>query len=451
MEFDVTELKAKAKKALAEASALAAPYKGKEMPADVADSINALVGKSDEYTAQIKLYEKLNSGIDHDDPIMNEAALSWRQAATESEGVVAYDSKSWRSVDVHGQTIRYCVPLAAEKKEYAHAFEAYLRKGYASMGSKDRKSITEGVDNSGGFFVPDDFILEIIKKTATMAKVRSLAKVRSTGRDLVKMPRVNYTTDDKYTSGVRITWTGETPSSSTAHRVTDPVSGEINIPINTAMASILVSLNQLEDSAFDTLSYVSDFMSEAYALGEEDSFINGNGVNRPMGILGQTSITAETPGIVLSGTNAVLTTSGDAHEGARLNDVYYGLPSQYRSNAVWLSDSPTLNLADDLVDAQDRPILRDLATSSMALAEPVTLKGRPYYVSEFMPTPATDSFSLLFGDFKSYEIFDRVGLSIKRFDELYSETNFVLMLARKRLGAYLTKPFAMRVLKLGTS
>src|SRR5690606_28354613 len=111
-------------------------------------------------------------------------------------------------------------------------------------------------DTAGGFLVPEDVQTEVIKKLATMAVIRRLARVIQTGRDLVTFPRVNYSTDDKYTSGVRFTWTGETPASSTAHRATEPVFGQIAIPVHTAMASLAISQNLLEDSMFNLSAYI---------------------------------------------------------------------------------------------------------------------------------------------------------------------------------------------------
>ncbi len=454
MALNIGKLKADRVKLLADATALAAPYSEAESyPPDLIEKVNALLGKADDLDVQIKTFDRLHgmTSEDNAEQEISPAAASWRQAGP-SEGNIPVDEKSWREEkNYRGIPVRYKVPLAVERagKDYVHSFEAYLRKGFSNLGAMDRKNLTETVDNSGGFYTPSEFLAMLIKRTPTGAHVRSLASVMNTSRDLVKIPRINYSTDDKYSSGVRFTWTGETPATSTTHRVTDQISGEITIPIHTAMASQLLNVQLLEDAAFDVWQMSADEFGTAFDLGEDDVFLTGNGVSKPMGILGQMTNTAESPTIVKSGTSSVLTTGGDAHEGVRLNNIYYNLPAQYRANARWMMNSQTMLLAENLVDLQDRPILHTLTNGSMQDGEINTIKGRPVVIDEFLADPGASSNSIIFGDFKGYLIFDRVGMSIKRYDELYAETNFVLMLARKRMGAYLWKPFMTRVLQLG--
>lgn len=457
MKLDVKGLKSNLARLQKQATDLAMPYNGAESyPPEIITQVNELLGKADDIKAQLDTFQRLGGYVEPEEADergdLSAAAASWR-AAGPGEGNVPVDSKSWREEkNYRGIPVRYLVPLQVEKagKAYEYAYESYLRKGFAGMGTADRKSLTEGVDTSGGYYVPADFIAQLIKRTPTGAQVRALASVNQTSRDLVKMPRLNYSTDNKYISGVRFTWTGETPATSTTHRVTDQISGEIDIPIHTAMASQLLSVNMLEDAAFDVWGMSAELFGQAFDLGEDDVFLTGNGVSKPLGILGITSDTTQTPGIVVSGTSAEFTTSGDAHTGVRLNNIYYDLPAQYRMNARWMANSASILKLENLVDGQKRPILQTLTSGSMVTGEPTTLKGKPIVVDEFLADPGASSFSLLFGDFKSYFIFDRVGLSIKRGDELYAETNFVLMLARKRMGGYLARPFAMRVMKLST-
>jgi len=44
-------------------------------------------------------------------------------------------------------------------------------------------------------------------------------------------------------------------------------------------------------------------------------------------------------------------------------------------------------------------------------------------------------------------VVDRVGLSIQRLDELYAETNQVLLLAKKRVGGQLVEAYRLSLLK----
>lgn len=439
------------------AKAEAAPWKGKEaeMPKEVSTRIENLLGEADQIKSRIDLAERIAGGED----FLNEpeptslAAASWRPSGP-TEGNAPIDSKSWRELKAETpfgvQTIRYHVPLAVQKKEYSPAFEAYIRKGYEFMGPNDRKTLTEGVDTAGGFLTPEDYQTELIRKMATNAVIRSLARRVTTGRDLVKWPRVNYTTDDKYTSGVRMTWTGEQPSSSTAHRVTDPVFGLLGIAVHTAMASMPLTNDLIEDAAFDVLGLSSDLMSEAFALGEDDVFLNGDGVNKPMGLL--TEVNTNGPAYVISGTSAAITTGADAHSAKRMLDLYYAVPAQYRRRATWVMNSLTQKEVENLVDAQKRPLIASLIAGSLAdLTEPERIKGKSIRVDEFTPDIAANSYPIIFGDFTGYTIVDRVGFTMQRLTEVYAETNLVVLLARKRVGGYCTEPYRLKVMKAGTS
>lgn len=450
--MDPTKLREQYAALITEAKRLGEPFKGKEaeMSQETMDQIAATLGKADEVKARLDLANRMAGA----EAFMGEPAhapvtmSSWRPTGPD-EGNAPVDVKAWRAVTlptIFGEReFRFHVPLAVQAKGYAPAFEGYLRKGYADLGPSDRKALSEGTDTSGGFLVPEDYQTELIKKIATNAMIRSLARVVQTGRDMAGWPRINYSTDDKYTSGVRLTWTGESPASATAHRVTEPVFGKINIPVHTAMASMPLTNDFLEDAVFDVLGYSQDLFAEAFALDEDNVFLNGTGANQPMGIL--TQVDGDGPASKVSGTSAAITTSGDAHSGKRVNDVYYALPAQYRRRGVWVANSGTVQALDDLVDGNKRPILQTLNNGSMMADEPQVLKGKRVIVDEFMPDIAANSYPLLFGDLSGYVVLDRVGLAIQRLTELYAETNMTLLLARKRVGGYCAESYRFKVLK----
>ena len=428
------------------AKAKATEWEGKEneMPQKVADEINRILGEADEVKVKLTLAQQLNEGSAFlEEPAGTKAAhLGWREAGP-GEGDVPVDPQAWREVEFETPTgrksLRFHVPLAVQAKGYASAFEGYLRKGFQDLGPNDRKTLTEGVDSAGGFLVPEDYHTELIKKVATNAIIRQYARVITTSRDLVKWPKVNYTTDDKYTSGVRLTWTGESPASATTHRVTDPVFGLITIPVHTAMASMPLSNDLLEDAAFDVIGMSSDLMAEAFALGEEDAFINGNGVARPMGIL--TQVDGDGPVSVVSGSASALTADG-------IVDLVYALPAQYERNARILMNKATEKAIRKLKDDNSNYLWPVWPQQGGFAAAPRELLGFPVMRDEFVPDITANDYPIIFGDLNGYFIVDRVGFSVQRLRELYAETNITLLLARKRVGGYVTQPWRLRVQKV---
>lgn len=453
---NINLLRENAKKALDKANALVAEMQGdpaKQTDAKLAE-VKAAQDEFDRLDALHKAAVQIESkGRDYvESGGMFRGSFGGFSPADEKAGDAETDAKGWREVEIdthYGkQAIRYFVPLSVEKagKGHKHAFEAFARRGTAALGPNDRKALNETTDADGGYLVSEQVQREIIKKVATLVYMRQLARVVTTSTSSVVWPKVDYTSDNKYTSPARMTWTGETPASSTAHRVTQPTFGELGIPIYTAMASLPISMNLIEDSAFDVIGVATEMLAEAFALGENDTFINGNGTSKPSGVL----LNAGTTGIPLtvSGTSAALTTTGDAHEGARLVNAYYATPSQYRGReAAWLMNSATLNAIDNMVDAQKRPLVRELTSASLGSAEPNTLKGKAIYTDEFMPDVAANAVPVVFGHFKGYAIVDRVGIGVRRLEENYAEVNMALLLARKRVGGALIEPWRLRGLK----
>lgn len=439
--MDIKALQEAYRAKIAEAKALSAG----DVTPEISEKINGLLGQADELKVNIDLARRMADAEGFAaQPMGTKAAHhGWREAGPD-EGMPAVDGDSWREVKAGGQTFRVQIPAAVAAKGYADAFEAYLRKGRSEMGPQDRKTLSAGSDSAGGFLIPEDFHLEIIKKTAAMATIRSNARVAQTSRDMAKWPKVTYTTDDKWTSGVRLTWTGETPASSTTHRVTDPVFGLITVPVHTAMASLPLTNDLLEDSAFDMIGIGSELLGEAFALGENDAFINGTGIGRPMGLLAEVG---DTDGLtsVASGGAATLTSNG-------LIDLAYALPPQYEANAKWFMNKGTEKAIRKLMGTTsgeyEWPVVSNVGGLGAAGS---SLLGFPIVREQFVGDVTTNGYPIIFGDMRGYLVLDRVGLSIQRLDELYAETNITVLLARRRVGGQIIAPHMLRVQKVATS
>ncbi|TXH55826.1 MAG: phage major capsid protein [Desulfurellales bacterium] len=458
--MELKDINAQIDKLMADATAIEKRWEGKADPMtkEDQDNLSAILGKVDEWQSQADLVKRKQKNASFmDDPQAKPVATSghWRNSAP-GEGDTDIDPLAWRSIKsqvvqvdpifgvpvVTEREVRYHVPLAVQVKGYNHAFESYLRKGVNDVGPQDRKTLTEGVDSAGGFLVPEDYQVELIKKIATMATIRNRARVATTGRDLAKWPKVNYTTDDKYTSGVRLTWTGEAPSSSTAHRVTDPQFGLYSIPVHTAMASFPMSNDLIEDSAFDILGISSDLLAEAFTLDENNAFINGSGVGRPMGML--TQVDGDGPASVVSGSGSTLTADG-------IIDLIYALPAQYEANAVTIMSKATEKVIRKLKDSQNNylwPVWPQVGNFGVS---PRELLGYPVFRDEFMPAIASNAYPVIHGDLRGYLVLDRVGLSIQRLtDSAYAELNLTGLLARKRVGGQTIEPWRLKAHKIST-
>jgi HK97 family phage major capsid protein len=331
---------------------------------------------------------------------------------------------------------------ATQKPTYKQSLEAYVR----AQGQMDflpvqaRKDLSEGVDSEGGFFVPEDFRAEIIKKLPTMATVRSRARVLTTSRDKASFPIEDYNTDDKYTSAVRMTWVDENPSSDSETDASDNDPGMLEIYVRTGMAGKKISNNLVEDSAFDIIAYIQELFVEAFGLGENDTFLNGSGIGRPYGLFN--SGNPQFPSTVNSGHASQVTADG-------LIDLFFGLPKQYRNSAIWMMNSQTAKATRKLKDAQNRYLWDAMSQGGLTTkGDQDQLLGKPVEIDEFCPDVAANAYPIAFGDFKGYYVLDRVGMSIQILREKYAERNQIKILARKRVGGQVGEKFRFRIQKV---
>lgn len=333
--------------------------------------------------------------------------------------------------------------------DYNKAFRQYMRTKNGMTPPIDAiRTLQEGSDGSGGFLVPEDMLDRIITKDPTPTRVAGRVTQITTGRDAITIPKVIYTTDDLYTTGMRITWTGEIPASSTAMRVTDPTFGQERIPIYTAMMSIPVTNDMVEDTDFPLISWLTGKFGETIDLLKDNMIINGNGQGQPTGILVAPG-TANNPKIVLSGSAGTIGTDGTA-----LISLAMSLPEQYDDNATFLFNKVNTGSAiAQLKDAQGR-FLWGLGYQDSGIAGGFlgkNLVGYETVLSGFMPNIGAANYPIIFGDLKGYYLVNRVGLSIQVLRELYAETNQILVLGRVRFGGLTVEPWRLFAYKSNNS
>lgn len=330
-------------------------------------------------------------------------------------------------------------------KDYKGAFRKYLRsKRDSDLSLAEMKLLQEGTDTAGGFLVPDDIQTRVIQKAATPTRVAGFVSRLQTSRDRIVFPKVNYATDDIYTSGIRVKWTGEVPSSATTHRVTDPLFAQVGIPIHTAMLSMPLTNDMIEDSAFPIVQWSADKFRETIDLLYDNMILNGTGQGQPAGILLNPGGTDQ-PAVVVSGDANLLKADG-------LINLTYALPEQYDENARLVFNKTNAGAAIALLkDSNNRYLFaRGITDDGLATGRPTQLLGYPFSYSGFMPNVAANAFPIIFGDFGGYFLVERVGFSIQVLREIYAETNQQLLLGRVRIGGQVAEDWRLKVQKVST-
>ena len=197
----------------------------------------------------------------------------------------------------------------------------------------------------------------------------------------------------------------------------------------------------LDDSAFDVEGWLAGRIADKFARAEAAAFINGDGVDKPTGILTHPAVdndvwTWGNIGYVPTGTDGGFG-SADA-----IIDLVYALGAQYRANAVFVMNSKTAGAVRKLKDADGRFLWSD----GLAAAEPARLLGYPVLIAEDMPDIASGADAIAFGDFGAgYTVAERPDLRILR--DPFSAKPHVLFYATKRVGGDVSDFAALKLLR----
>ncbi len=307
------------------------------------------------------------------------------------------------------------------------ASDAYRKNFWTAMRNKHPlpevvNALQIGTDSEGGYLVPDEYERTLVEALQEENVFRQLAHVIHTSSGDRKIPLV--------ASKGTASWIDEEG----AYLESDDAFGQISIGAYKLGTMIKVSEELLSDSVFDLAAYITSEFTRRIGAREEESFINGDGTGKPVGILNGT-------GGADVGVTAASSTALTADE---LIDLYYALRIPYRKKAVWLLNDATIQAIRKLKDGNGQYLWQP----SLVAGTPDTILGRPVVTSAYMPTASAGAKTVAFGDFSYYWIADREGRSFKRLDELFAATGQVGFRGSERVDGKLILPEAIKVLKM---
>jgi HK97 family phage major capsid protein len=317
----------------------------------------------------------------------------------------------------------------AESKAY---FD-YLRHGTrdepnahtAALTREEMKALTVGNDPTAGYLAPAEFAREIIKGEVEFSPLRSIARVRQTSRRSLQMPK------RRGTFGA--VWTAEAGMRSETEGLTY---GLEEFPTHELYALLDVSEQMMEDSEFVLEEELQAEFSEQFAVAEGTAFVTGNGVGKPEGILQN----AEVLSTVSGSASTIADASGQANG---LIDLYHDIKTGYALQGWWLLNRATLGEVRKLKDGQNNYIWQP----GLASGVPNTILGQPYLEVPDMPDVQANATPIVFGDLRrAYTIVDRISLSILRDPFTQATSGNIRFIARRRVGAQVVLPEAIRKL-----
>lgn len=310
--------------------------------------------------------------------------------------------------------------------EYTSAFEAHMRKGDVQA------ALNKGAADEGGYLTPTEWDRTITDKLRDESPMRQLAQVQSTSKaGWKKLFNLG---------GTGSGWVGETDA---RPETATPTLAELGFGHGEIYANPAATQQLLDDSEISIEAWLAGEAQAEFTEQEGAAFINGNGVNKPAGIL--TYVTgganaAKHPfgaiPVVNSGAAADITSDS-------VLDLIYGLPKKYRQNARFLTNNLTIAKLRKLKDGQGNYLWQPSAQAG----QPATLHGYGIAEDENMPDVAANALPIMFGDYKrGYLIIDRVGVRVLR--DPYTKKPYVLFYTTKRVGGGVQNPECLRALQV---
>ena len=334
-------------------------------------------------------------------------------------------------------------PKAGQKKaparptataEYNDAFWNMMR-GNNTMEIRDALSV--GVDQNGGYTVPDEFERRLIEGLEENNVFRRIAHTMRTQSGTRTIPIA--------TDAGAASWIEEGAAIQES---------DLSFSVETLSAyklgcMIKVSNELLHDSAFDIAAHIAHRFGVRFGNAEEDAFLNGTGPSQNP----QTTPSMPT-GILTSVTASAGNTTANAQtvHFDNIYKLYYSLKSPYRRKASFLCHETLLLQLMLIKDKNDNYIWKP----GLEVGKPDTILGRPIHTSSYMPaitgnaTTDKNKKVLLFGDFSYYWIADRQNRTLRRLNELYAVTDQVGFIGTQRVDGKLILPEAVQVMALGS-
>ena len=313
-------------------------------------------------------------------------------------------------------------PGKPEKK--GTASDEYRKAMFTAIRTKFRdvsNVLQEGIDEAGGYLVPDEYDRRLIDVLDEENVLRGLATtIRTSGERKINIAATK----------PAALWVEE----GGALTFGDATFDQKLLDAHKLHVAIKITEELLADNAFQLEDYIIAQFGKAIANAEEDAFLNGDGEGKPTGLFAdaQVGVTIDTVEI----------------EADDVIDLIYKLKRPYRKKASFITNDSTLAVLRKLKDENGNYLWQP----SLQNGEPDRILGYAIRTSQFAPKLAAGKAALAFGDFSYYNIGDRGQRTLQVLKELFAGNGMVGYVMKERVDGLLVLPEAVQVLKVaGTS
>ena len=317
-------------------------------------------------------------------------------------------------------------------------FKSFMVEGIEGLRAKGA-DLQISVDAQGGYALPEELRQEIIRLEKEVSPLRSVVSVASASTTDVKQ----LVSVGDAASG----WVGETDTRSQTNA---PELAQRTATFGEVYARPRIYQHMLEDSFFNAESWLAGEVARQFAEVEGQAFLNGDGSNKPVGILNGLTLSSSAAANDVNGTYEVINHGVDGELGAtdadiidNLREVVLSVKTGYLPGSVFMMNRATHNVLAKLKNGDGEYFLQRNLTEGAA----ARLFGYSIIINEDMadiPATTGDAAPILFGNFaRAYQIVDRVGVSMLR--DPYTNPGSVMFYTRKRTGSMVLDASALKV------
>ena len=304
--------------------------------------------------------------------------------------------------------------MPEKKGRAADAYKAAMLDALRSGFKRVSNVLQEGVDTDGGYLVPEEYdnrLIDVLGEENIMRKLGT--RITTSGEHKINIAATK----------PAASWIEEGGALSFGDATFD----QILMDAHKLHVAIKVTEELLYDNAFGLENYIITQFGKALANAEEDAFLNGDGVGKPLGLF------------AASGGGQIAETLTAAIKADDIINLVYALKRPYRKNASFIMNDKNIAAIRKLKDNNGAYIWQPSAQAG----EPDRLFGYPVHTSAYAPEDA-----IAFGDYKYYNIGDRGTRSFKQLTELFAGNGMIGYVAKERVDGKLILPEAVQILKL---
>lgn len=308
-----------------------------------------------------------------------------------------------------------------QSQEYKSAFSQYVRTGQETPVLKS--GLREIAGRMDGFIATQTMIEQINTYMMQNSVIRKNANRIEVSRDSFEVVKKKTDIEAEWSDGT------------TAPEPVEGYSRQI-IHLHDLIAQPKVTSKVIDDVEMDFESWISKELAQIFLMKENEAFINGDGINKPNGLLSYPSTGTDSIEQINSGDSSKITVDS-------LINLIYSMPDIYSNDAIMIMNKTSVQEIRKLKDSNGQYLWMPGILSGKA----DTIMGIPLYTMSNIPSVASGNICAIFANLScAYTIVDHSNIAIQI--DRYTSKPFITFYSTKRVGGDVTNGRAIKLLKV---